>query len=323
MRVLELTSSSIVAVFFLSILNAVSEGVGVAFLIPILKFMELGADGFAHSDSQFLKILVSSLKFVNLPLTFSVILTVCFVPIIVKQIFFYIYYSYIAQLKNTIISRLQSTIFSRTILADLAYVEKEGQAKFLSALTLESERAGNAVFLLFQLSWALMLIATYFLVLLFLSWKLTLIAAAVLLSVEFIIHKQMKVMSVFGNRISELNQDLTKFLQERTSGIRLVKLAHAETHEADSLRQIASAIALQRTKIQSSIALVQSFIEPALAVGGFIILFIAFTYLKMSISFYPTQDVADHENGKWLSAGDPELHTGFQNPRASSLCRSV
>lgn len=283
-RLLNISKKNIVIVFFLSIFNAISEGLGIAFLLPILKFMELGADGFAKSDSLILKAIVWCVEFIRMPLVFSTILFVCFVPIVVKQVFFYMYQSYVVWLKNSVIAHLQSTIFKKTISADIAYLEEEGAGKFLSAMTLEAERTGNTLLLIFQLSWSVVLLTTLFTVLLFLSWQLTMIAGVVFLVVELIIHKQMGIVNQFGERMSVLNENLAKFLSERTSGLRLIKLVNTEKPEIERMDTITSQIAEQQSKIQASITMVQAFIEPALAVGAFLILYFAVSSFGMSLS---------------------------------------
>lgn len=268
----------------LATLNSLAEGIGVATMLPILQFIEKKEAFLSGQTSTITKIAVSVLQGLNLSVSLPNLIFLCFTPILLKQLCYVTYIRKMSEIKTEICRNLRQKIFSVMIKSDLDFAESESQGRFISAVTMEVERAGHNYYCIFQLLWTLVLALIYMSVLFILSWRLTLLSLVTFGLVELIVRRQIRFSRSLGNKISNLNNVISQFIAERIQALRLIKMSSTESKEIRSMQVISGEMAAGQYEIDVKIAVVQSITEPILVLSAFTILYLAVTQFHIPMS---------------------------------------
>lgn len=283
--VLEIKTSKILLLIGLSVIVALSEGFGVALLLPVLEFVEKGEALFQNQDPIFFwKVVFFFSKNLNIPINLITLLIFCFTPIILRQVFFFWRYMQATHLHQSSISLIRSKIFKHIMVSDLKFIENESIGNITGAMTLEAEKVGNVVFVFTQLLSTALLLLGYLGLLFIISAKLTGIAILSFFFIELLVFKQIRETKKYGQGISENNKRLNFFLNQRLSALKLIKLFKTEKKENHSFKGIAQDLASYEVQVQRKLGIVQALLEPTLVLASYVVLYVAVTQLQMTLA---------------------------------------
>ncbi len=271
--------------FFFSLAVAVSEGLGVSLLYPVLQYVSRGIEVFTQKDSSTIwNLFTSMIDHLHLPHNLATLLAICLIPILLRQIFFYVNFSYAARVQYHSVAGLQTQCFENLSKADLSFFEKTSKGRLTSSITLESVRSGILLFIIFQILSGAVLLGAYSFFIFLLSPKLTLMAFGTFLIIEFLIKRQIRISEKFGEEVSEKNDQFGHLINEKLETIRLTRLHNSETKEMKNFRQVAFGLADRQADIYKKNAGVQVIVEPVFIIGAFTILYIAKMFLNMNLA---------------------------------------
>lgn len=269
----------------LSIVGAVLEGAGVSLLYPVLQFVEKGPGIFqeAHQGRAW-ALLLGIMHTLRLPLNLLTLLALCLLPILVRQVFYFLNLVYIARVQNRAVARLQSEVFARIVDADLAFFEGTSRGKLTNTLLIETGRAGQLVNIVFQFVTTVVMLVAYLGCLCYISWVLTAMALLSFAFVQLLIHRHVSVAGKYGKQITEQNEHFGHLVGEKVSAVRLIKLHHTQREETGFFQRTAMDLAQSTVEFHKRGVIVQVTVEPTLIFGAFAVLYLAVTFLQMNLA---------------------------------------
>lgn len=285
LRGLNISVKEFAVLLFLSIGTALSEGFGVALLLPVFQFIERGGVIPETSHTSWLwRLFLGTCAAAGLTTSLATLLAFCLIPIFFRQIFFYLYYAALAVMHQRVTAQLRVTTFQNFVMSDFSFVEGEGQGHIASVLTLEAPRAADVGIQAFQMLSNLILLLPYVVLIAYLSPSLTAIVFLFFVVIEALIHHQMVMTRKQGSRVSDGNSVFSIFVNERLAGLRLLKLTGTEEAEIELMEKHTFSLAKHQTELQKKYAAVQSLVETTLTLGIFAILYVAVGLKGMTLA---------------------------------------
>jgi ABC-type multidrug transport system fused ATPase/permease subunit len=279
---LQMRRSEIAALVGLAVAYAALEGFGIGLLLPVLQYAEKGA--IPQAQGGMWGILLSISAWLHVPLNLATLLTMSFIPIVLRQVAFYLNSWYSALVQNRAMTRLRVEGFDALAHTDLSFTARRGQGDLLAFLTGQVDTAGAALITFLRLIAVMMLIIIYAAALLFVSPVMTTIAIAAVIAMSFVARSNIKAAREIGARWSRLSRQAYGSFAERVAAIRLIKMLGQEDVETDNAREISDELARANVQIALSAARIEVTVDPGLMLGAFLVLFVGIQYLHMSLA---------------------------------------
>lgn len=275
---------NVFTILSLSLLFSIFEGFGISLLLPILQYVDQGDAVFQGENiNLFWSTVLDFTQAFDLPLHLGTLLAIAFTPILIRAVVFFYRTFAIAKLHQDSMAYLRQQLFSKYIDADYEHTEKLKEGNIINALTLESHRAGNTVFVFFQFVASSLILFSYAFVLLILSLELTLLAVATFAVMQFFIMRQIRLVRKMGQDVTENNERYNFFITQRIAASKLIRIFKTEEVEKKNLTDHAYELADSETGVQRKLSFVQAMLEPTLIAGAFVILYVAVTTLGMNL----------------------------------------
>lgn len=272
---------------FLVLLRVISfgfEGIGIGLLLPIFELLRSGQSvASANLSGWYWDILRSAADLVGAQINLLLLLSASFGFIILRQIF--AYFSTVCE--GTAIKRttdklrrelVQSFLRSRTAVQD-----EISSGELANEVWTEVNRAVGALFGLVKLAGALLQILLYVMALVIMAPLMTLLSICVFGVMLLAGRRLMKAVKATGAAYSQANREMTRFLVERISLARLIRLSGMEKAEARAFAKLSESQAsrdLQHTLLTTRITLLP---EP-LAIGfGYFTLYVGSRFFGLTL----------------------------------------
>ena len=160
----------------LGLMFAMSEGIGIGMLAPVLAFAEDGAistEGLGGVPARIVMAL-------GLPVSLGAILALAFIPILARSLFLYGYQVFAGRIRFHAIARLRRQGWDAFMNASLPFVGAESHGRLVSVLTTEVDRAASAIPLLLQFIENAVLLTVYVAILVVVApWLLPVVFALI------------------------------------------------------------------------------------------------------------------------------------------------
>jgi ABC-type multidrug transport system fused ATPase/permease subunit len=280
---LEVRPYQVLLVTLLGVASAVSEGIGIAMMLPVLEFADRGRE-VLQQESERWRLIADWYGALGIPLTLLTVMIPVFLLALLRQLFMYFRQMYGAVLQYRILERIQRQAFGGFVRADLSFASDLGVGRLMNAVTTDGQRAATAVQFFFDLIAIQVQVASYLIVLVALSGPTALIAIAIIGGIAWIVRGYMSSSRQQGEAISELSGDLQRALVELLGALRLVKLAD---READAITRVDRLLGSLRermlavTRISGRSRMV---IEPAAMLVLLATLFFAIELVSLSLA---------------------------------------
>jgi len=275
---------ALILIFFVC-LYAVAEFGGIGMLMPILQFINEGPDIYQRDNLSIIwKAIIAIIDFLKLPINLFTLLVLAFIPILMRQLFYYLEKSYAAKIQNRAIARMRKEGINEFLKSSLEFSQKHEQGHLISIMSIESQRAGKSIFVFLQIASSIILKLGYTMLLFLISPFLTIISVSSLFVSFVIVIPLIWRSRKYGEEFTHYNRQLYKQISEKIYGIRVIKMLCREKDETRQISEIINGVSDAALKAELSAAKVITITEPLVIASVFGILYIASVYLKLSLS---------------------------------------
>jgi len=254
-------------------------------LIPILQYISEGSAVYQNKDLSFIwKTLIKVTDFFGVPINLGTLLALAFIPILVRQLFYYLRHYFPTKIRYKAIAQIRKEIVSEILKADMSFFIKQGQGNLVSAVTLEAQRAGNLIFQSVNLLASLVLLLIYVILLFILQPYLTAISIAIFLGTFLLTFPFIRISKKYGEEITKQNTNMQKQIGDKIYGIRLIKMFSQEINDSRRIGKVIDMISHAMMKADITGEKIISLTEPVIVFAVFIILYMAVNWLGMKLA---------------------------------------
>lgn len=283
-KFVEVCKSEVTGLVAFAALFAALEGMGISFLLPILQFAESGQSALNDSGNMYWKILADALGLFKLEPTLVVLLALAFVPILLRNILFYLKTWYSAVVTSRIMVRLRMKVVDKVYDADPEFYSRHPVGQLVGVVMGQTATAGSAVLSVINLFGIIMLILVYIGILVMLSVPLTASALFFAAIVALINKSVLKWMRENGLQNARVSQELMAKVVERMGQMKLVKLRNTKRVESEYIREVSEVMRSLTIKASKVGATVEVVVDPVLMVSVFVTLYIGIAVLGSTLA---------------------------------------
>ncbi|MFC2062314.1 ABC transporter ATP-binding protein, partial [Elusimicrobiota bacterium] len=268
----------------LNVIEAFFAISGIAFLYPLLKFVQLGREEFIIHLGTEMKNIGTIIEFFNIPITLLSLIALSIVPVVLGQVVKYYKTVLVIQVQQNIIYKFRKKLLSVLFKAndDLFIHFKLGH--IANVLTMEALRVGYIIRYLMQFVGFVFIGIIYFFVLAGISIQLMIISVVLVPVLPVIVRKQTSVLKRMSEIITETNGHLQAFLIEKLRGIKKVRSLTKEQDEIEFFLNEAKRQERVVTKSGKIRALMESAIQPMTFIIGLMIIFVGVKFLRLDFA---------------------------------------
>ena len=268
----------------LSLVLALTDGVGIGMLLPILAFAEHQSKGLDGATSQLIENMSEIAENIGLPLNMGTLVVLAIMPLLFRQVIYYY--------KSVVIARgefgYQLHLRERTVecflRAGLTFFIRAAHGESLASIMYYTEQASVLLRAIVELIEIGLFLIVYGLILLFISPLLTVIALPCFAFAGIMARSNLKRAQESGQVMGEQSKGLNKTVSESLAGIRMIKMRGIEEATIKNIRTMASSLADARINLQRISALLEAQAQPVLIICAFGILYFATEGLGMQLA---------------------------------------
>lgn len=268
----------------LAALFAVFEGIGLSLLLPILQYAESGQTAITDSSGAIWSGLGRLMEALDLPVTLPVLLLMAFIPILVRQVVFYLNAWYSAVVSGRIALRMRMQALDAILDADPEFFTRHALGKIVGVVLTQTAAAGQAVLLVIKQLSVVFLMALYIAFLLAVSVPLTVITTAFALLVSAVVRANVVRMKNYAVEAARVSQELSNRIVERFAMIRLIKLRDQKRQESDRIADYSETmrdIGVRQARLAANIEVTA---DPLLMLSAFVTLYVGIEGLHMTLA---------------------------------------
>ncbi len=210
-------------IYLLSFAIAILETTGIGMLLPIGEYL-LNVDNINSLETTSWKLLYKAFNLVGLTANIKYVVLLAILLIITRQVFTYIKLILSAKIQQEVTRKLRRKFFSSLIETDLKYSKSFKTGLNTNLATTEIHNVGIAAVTPFDIVTGILLLSSYFFMLLLLSFQATLLIMVLGLFIGFLVKILNKKLHLLSKTIINLNNDFAQHFIERLRAIKLVKL---------------------------------------------------------------------------------------------------
>jgi ABC-type multidrug transport system fused ATPase/permease subunit len=272
-------------VIFFVCLYAVAEFGGIGMLAPILHYISEGPAAVQSGDLSLIwKILLVITDFLRIPLNLLSLLILAFIPVLLRQLFYYLRQYYSTKIRYRAIARIRTECTTQILKADMEFYLRQGQGNLISAITIEAQRAGNIIYQFLNLLSSIVLISMYTFLLLIIQPVLAIISAAAFSGTFLIAIPFIRRSRRYSKEISEGSTNMFKQVADKIYGIRLIKMLSQEKKDSRKIEDTINNIADSMGKAELAGAKIQTFTEPVVILTLLTVFYIAVSFMGMNLT---------------------------------------
>lgn len=264
----------------LSVLTAFFEGVGIAFLIPVLEAIEGGGELTpSHAPSR---VILGAFEAIGIPPTLVSVMLVGFSIFLIHHLLVYWKAVLTQKLEYRFMTDLRSSMFRGLLEGGVGYFEKSRVGSFVNSIVTESQRAAAALSHMVILMSAVGIVAVYLTVAVIISWRLTLIALTLLGVATLLLQRRIKRANVRGLEVSRANDALHRDALDTLSGMRIVKSFGREGREGGRFSSRADSVADTLIELAVSASRLNFVYATAVTAVTLLVVYVAVVHLQFS-----------------------------------------
>ena len=280
----EVKRSEIAGLVTFVVIMTLLEGVGLTLLLPILQYAEGGQSAIQDSGGFYWQILADGLALVGLEPSLIVLLLMAFIPIVLRNVLFYLRTWYGAVVSSRIMLRLRMKVVDVVYSADPEFYSRHPVGQLVGVVMGQTQTAGTAVLSVINLLGTALLMIMYVVILLLLSVPLTLIAIAFALIVTFVNRRVLKWIAENSLKNARLGQKLMAKITERMGQMQLVKLRFTKLEESNNIREVSETqrtLGIKAAKVGASVEVI---VDPVQMLSIFTTLYIGIAVLGSTLA---------------------------------------
>ncbi|MCE5192109.1 MAG: ABC transporter ATP-binding protein/permease [Actinomycetia bacterium] len=284
LSIVTVRKSEIAGLVFLAALFAAFEGVGLSMLLPILQYAESGQTAITQGSGVIWSSVGAFMRVLHLPITLVVLLLLAFVPILMRQVVFYLNTWYSAVVANRIGVRMRMQTLDAVLDADPAFFDRHAVGHLVGIAVTQTEAAGEAILAVVKQLSVTLLMVLYVAIMLALSVPLTATTVAFAVLVALVVKRSITRIRDFGVEAANVNQTMMAKIVERFGLMRLVKMRDQKRAESQRIAEYSETMRAIRVKQARLGARIEVLADPLLMLSVFITLYIGITVLGMTLA---------------------------------------
>lgn len=284
LSVVTVRKTEIAGLVALAAVFAAFEGVGLSMLLPILQYAEDGTTAITDGTGVIWSTVALVMKTLHLPVNLVVLLLLAFVPILMRQVVYYLNAWYSAVVGNRIGVRMRVKTVDAVLAADPDFFEHQTVGHLVGVTVAQTEAAGDAILAVVkQLSIALLMLL-YVAIMVVLSVPLTVATVVFAALVGLVVKGSIARIRAYGVSVTETTQQMYAKIVERFSLIRLVKLRDQAAAESERIAEYSRVQQEIRVKQARLGARIEVLADPLLMLSVFVTLYIGIAVLGMTLA---------------------------------------
>jgi ABC-type multidrug transport system fused ATPase/permease subunit len=269
-------------IIVLQMVTTVFEGAGVATLIPLFELTAAGGDpGSMVDQSRLWQMTTRIFDALHLPLSTYSLMAALFLIVVCRQALKAITQIYYSSVQNRCIRDARILGFSAAMNACVEYHDKNATGDIVNDLLTDLERALGAIFgIVFSIGSILLIAAYGGIVAMVTSWSVIGLIGMILFF-ALVLRKIFRRSLQNSEAIARLNRNLSTFLFERLTSVRLVLLSSSQVGERHSLSAIASELCDLRINLVKLAMRIPLIVEPLAFVVVMSVMVVSTTTFEM------------------------------------------
>lgn len=269
----------------LTLLAGLLEGFGMAMFLPLLEFVESGGDVTELAEgSRLWSGLVIAFQAFGLQVTLIGLILVLLFLILSRVVVVYLRQTYTAWLSQEVVHSIRTNLFEQCLKSSYRILDNFKSGHLVNLVTTEAQRAMGHLQSLFALIANTVVIAGYFVVLLWISIPMTLLAVLILGTAGLIVNYHVRHTRRLSRQTTNANQAFSFDLVERLSAFRLIKLTATESRESDRVNRASCKVRDHNYWLAKLMAKIDLILEPIVVLGGLSILYFSIEVFSLSLA---------------------------------------
>ena len=284
LRLLGIRRSELARLALFTILFALLEGVGVAFLLPVLDHVSGTPGGGRSPASRIAREVIAASPLRGAVPDLAILLLLAFIPLALRSAAQAVRDTDAIRLKLDVLARLRKRAWNAFVSAGPAFHLRHDPGSLFASLTTEADRAGEAIAtrMVFMASGALLLV--FLSLLFFLAPRLAVAVLPALAVVGWVFRRQSVVSRGLSDRISSQNSLLGDLILNGLGGLDRIRMRGAEAEAARSLDASIDSVSRSRMAIERTKSTVESAMHPVAVLVAFGIVFGASAGLGLTLA---------------------------------------
>jgi ABC-type multidrug transport system fused ATPase/permease subunit len=284
LTIVDVRASEIAGLIAFAVVFAVFEGIGISLLLPILQYAEGGQTAIIESSGPIWTVLARFMDTFGLPVTLPVLLVLAFVPILLRQVVFYLNTWYSAVVSSRIAIRMRMQTLDTVLNADPEFFARHSVGKLVGVLIGQTQTAGAAILAVIRQLSITLLMALYVAILLAISVPLTLVTLVFALLVSWLVKASIVKTRRYAVESAGISQEMMGKIVERMGLMRLIKLRDQKRAESERIRGFSETMRVISVKQARLGARIEVTADPLLMLSVFVTLFIGISVLGMTLA---------------------------------------
>ena len=265
----------LIFLIFLMMAGALTDGIGIVMLVPLLGAMNPGSLGGIGSDV---------LGKIGLPNSVPFFLALFIVLVAIRTAVIFVLGQTRIQLQHQLVDQLRRRCYTGLLGAEWRWLSSQRAADHNAILTTNIAAVGVGFDQMIGLFANALMIAAYVLAALFLSWPTTLMAIALAAATLLAMAGFRKRATQFGSVLNSANRDLHRHVQQGLSSIRLAKIFGKEALLDDGFTNAIGAVRKTKMLYSRDTATGQAIIQIGATLLLAILTYIAIALWKMPLT---------------------------------------
>tara|TARA_A100001035_G_scaffold257155_1_gene232968 strand:+ start:321 stop:2078 length:1758 start_codon:yes stop_codon:yes gene_type:complete len=281
-QISEIGRKKIFLIFFLPILFACLEGIGVGMLYEILIFVENSrlVDGSLIKESY----LESYFNKMNIDYSIFNIFLIATLPILLRFVIDYRKLTFFSQLEFNFQYKLRRYIYEKYLKSNLIFFIDHSHGSLSSSIGIEVKEGAMILRSGAELLGNIFLGIIYLFIVFFISYKLSFISILIFLFSALIFKVFSKNLKQISKNASGALRNLNQDFQEFLYSTRLVKARRIEDFYKEKIINTSKKVEQAWIGLAKKNHFIYSFTNPFLILGVFFILFYGVQFMKLSLS---------------------------------------
>lgn len=269
---------------FFAVLFALFEGAGISLLLPVLQYAENGQSAITNGSSSVWKILNRFLAFFNVPINLVTLLILAFLPILLRQVVYYLKTWYSAAVSGRVTIRARMKVVRTIYSSDIEFFMTHSVGELTNIVIGLSSSGGAALLAVINYFSILLLIVLYVGISLILSVPLTICALLFAGIVLWLVKSNIASIGKYTKIVTKRSQEMMGKIVERMCLTQLVKLRNQEEREIafiDEYSKEMYEVGVKQAKLGARVEVTS---DPLLMLSVFITLFFGISILGMTLA---------------------------------------
>lgn len=269
---------------FFAVLFALFEGAGISLLLPVLQYAENGQSAITNGSGAVWKILNRFLAFFHVPINLVTLLLLAFLPILLRQVVYYLKTWYSAAVSGRVTIRARMKVVRIIYSADIEFFMTHSVGELTNIVIGLSASGGAALLAVINYFSILLLIVLYVGISLILSVPLTVCALLFAGAVLWLVKSNIASIGRYTKIVTKRSQEMMGKIVERMCLTQLVKLRNQEEQEIafiDAYSKEMYEVGVKQAKLGARVEVTS---DPLLMLSVFITLFFGISVLGMTLA---------------------------------------